>query len=257
VEAVAHRHDNAATLLEDGRSEQGIVPSERDPHRLGLALPERGAALDVCEEERHRPARQLGHALDSRPQRRGQRIARISQKRSCPPVGGQWAGRLGRWCRGDEHDRASRWPVGHVGPWSRRGRRSIARGDRHPGWTGSLRRAVGIARTSGRSSHRSQCSPVTVSDVRGVRTMRAVSADGGVSTVSDVMTRRGRRPSPDGLAGPPLASRQGHPAFPRHARRAPSGRLAPLPFRASGPPSPPRRHQNPAVSWPDVVLATA
>ena len=78
MEAVARGLDDVAAVLEDGRSEQGVVAGEGGAHRLGLVLPARGAALDVREQERHRPARQLGHALDSRPQRSDDRTARQS-----------------------------------------------------------------------------------------------------------------------------------------------------------------------------------
>ena len=46
-------------------ADQRVVAGERGAVRRRAGLPAGGAALDVGEQERHRPARQLGHALDS------------------------------------------------------------------------------------------------------------------------------------------------------------------------------------------------
>ena len=70
VEGVAHRLDDVAAVLADRRSDRASWRARATPHRLGLVLPARGAALDVREQERHCSARQLGHAYPSVPTRR-------------------------------------------------------------------------------------------------------------------------------------------------------------------------------------------
>jgi hypothetical protein len=67
MNAVARGLHHVAVVLDDRRSDEGVMAGKGDPHRLGVLLPARGAAFDVREQEGHRPARQLGHDLDPRP----------------------------------------------------------------------------------------------------------------------------------------------------------------------------------------------
>jgi hypothetical protein len=55
--ALTTRTDMDAPVLLDGLLEQGVVAGGGAAHRLVGLLPERGAALDVGEEEGHRASR--------------------------------------------------------------------------------------------------------------------------------------------------------------------------------------------------------
>jgi hypothetical protein len=52
AERIAHRLEDVAVVGSDRLVEEGVVTGERFPHRLGLLLPEAGAAFDVGEEKR-------------------------------------------------------------------------------------------------------------------------------------------------------------------------------------------------------------
>ncbi len=49
--------DDQATMTFNAGADQIVVAHQRQPHCLGLALPQRGAPLDISEEERDRPGR--------------------------------------------------------------------------------------------------------------------------------------------------------------------------------------------------------
>ena len=61
TELVADRLEDLAAMGLDGGAEKRVMASEGSPHRLGLLLPEAGAALDVREEECDRDCRQIRH----------------------------------------------------------------------------------------------------------------------------------------------------------------------------------------------------
>jgi hypothetical protein len=54
----------------DHLGEKTIVPLQRHLHRLRLGLPQSGGTLDVSQQERHRPDRQLRAVGLARPGRR-------------------------------------------------------------------------------------------------------------------------------------------------------------------------------------------
>ena len=57
AERVADGFEDAAAVLRDRRSHQRVVPAHRILHRRPVAVPARGAALDVAEHERYRARR--------------------------------------------------------------------------------------------------------------------------------------------------------------------------------------------------------
>ncbi len=61
VEAISGRlHDETAVRL-DRRAGELVVPRQRRPHRVGVFLPETRRPLEIGEQERDRPRRQLPH----------------------------------------------------------------------------------------------------------------------------------------------------------------------------------------------------
>ncbi len=61
MHAVARRLDHVPTVRLDGAAQDGIVAGQRPLHRLGMLLPEARRALEIGEQERHRPCRELAH----------------------------------------------------------------------------------------------------------------------------------------------------------------------------------------------------
>jgi hypothetical protein len=55
---LVHRPD--ATVGRDSLIEQRVMTGDRHRHRLRRPLPYQGSAVDIGEEERHRPRRQAG-----------------------------------------------------------------------------------------------------------------------------------------------------------------------------------------------------
>ena len=60
TERIADRFEDGAAVLDDRGSQQFVVPAYRDVHRRSIAFPTDGAAFDVRERERERPARRAG-----------------------------------------------------------------------------------------------------------------------------------------------------------------------------------------------------
>ncbi len=77
AEGVAGHGEDVSVVLVDERSQDSVVLFERRRHRVRVALPAGGRALEVREQEGHRAARSSPHA------RKGCQEADVPARRSC------------------------------------------------------------------------------------------------------------------------------------------------------------------------------